>query len=132
MLKLICTEFQLKENRLGYTKMAQQNKFDYRIEQDGEKWHAEITRRVTSRKTSVSKRKKGFTSEELAIEWAKETLAGFLENQQESNKRKSDKRTTRNELAAQAVVAKEAAAALFDEKQQAYFEALDEEELEEE
>ena len=112
--------------------MAQQNKFDFRIKQDGEKWHAEITRRVTSRKTSVSKRKKGFTSEELATEWAKETLAGFLENQQESNKRKSDKRTTRNELAAQAIVAKQAAAALFDEKQQAYFEALDEEEFEEE
>ena len=112
--------------------MAQQNKFDFRVKQDGDKWHAEITRRVTSRKTGVSKRKKGFASEELATEWAKETLASFLENQQQSNKRKSEKRATRNELAAQAIIAKEAAAAEFEEKQQAYFNALDEEEFEQE
>ncbi|GLS91606.1 hypothetical protein GCM10007916_26750 [Psychromonas marina] len=111
--------------------MSQQNKFDFRVTQIDEQWDAEITRRVSARRTSVSKRKKGFATEALATEWAKEALAGFLENQQQSNKRKSERRATRNELAAQAVVAKEAAAALYAEKQQAYFEALDEEELEE-
>lgn len=112
--------------------MAQQNKFDFRITQNNEQWDAEITRRVSARRTSVSKRKKGFDSEALATEWAKEALAGFLENQQLSNKRKSEKRATRNELAAQALAAKEAAAAVYEEKQQAYFEALDEEEFDEE
>jgi len=112
--------------------MAQQNKFDFRITQDGEQWNAEITRRVSARRTTVSKRKKGFESEALATEWAKETLAGFLENQQAANKRKSEKRTERNELAAKAIVAKEAAAAAYQEKQQAYFDGLDEEEFEDE
>jgi len=112
--------------------MAQQNKFDFRITQDNDQWNAEITRRVSARRTSVSKRKKGFTSEALATEWAKETLAGFLANLQEGNKRKSERRVARNELAAKAVIAKEASAAAYEEKQQAYFEALDAEELEDE
>jgi hypothetical protein len=112
--------------------MSQQNKFDFRITQNNEQWDAEITRRVSARRTTVSKRKKGFASEALATEWAKEALAGFLENQKLSNKRKSEKRASRNELAAQAIAAKEAAAALYQEKQQAYFEALDEEEFNEE
>ena len=58
--------------------MAQQKKFDFAVKQDGEQWNAEITRRVSARNTSVSKRKKGFETEALATEWAKETLAGFL------------------------------------------------------
>lgn len=110
--------------------MAQQNKFDFRVTQNDEQWDAEITRRVSARRTTVSKRKKGFASEALATEWAKEALAGFLENQQQSNKRKSERRATRNELAEQALATKEAAAAAYEEKQQAYFEALDEEEFE--
>lgn len=110
--------------------MAQENKFDFRIKQDGEQWNAEITRRVSARRTSVSKRKKGFTSEALATEWAKEQLVGFLENLQAGNKRKAQKRAVRNELAAKTIAEKEAAATLYEEKQQAYFEALDEEELE--
>ena len=97
--------------------MAQQNKFDYRIKQDGDTWNAEITRRDTARKTSVSKRQKGFATEELAEEWAKEQLKDFLGHLQESNKRKADKRTVRNELAAKAEAEKEAEAALYAEKQ---------------
>ena len=112
--------------------MAQEKKFDFSIKQDGEQWNAEITRRVSARKTSVSKQKKGFASEELATEWAKAKLTECLENLQAGNKRKSEKRVARNELAAKAVAEKEAAATLYDEKQQAYFEGLDEEELEEE
>ncbi|MEI6897331.1 MAG: DUF3622 domain-containing protein [Psychromonas sp.] len=112
--------------------MAQQNKFDFRIKENGEQWDAEITRRVSARRTSVSKRKKGFASEALATEWAKEQLVGFLANLQEGNKRKSEKRVARNEQAAKTLVAKEAAATLYAEKQQAYFEALDEEEFDSE
>lgn len=108
--------------------MAQQNKFDYRIKQDGDKWDAEITRRVTARKTSVSKRQKGFETQELAEQWAKEQLGDFLENLQASNKRKAEKRTVREELAAKAEAEKQAAAALYEEKRLA---ALEEDEIEE-
>ena len=112
--------------------MAQEKKFDFSVKQDGEQWNAEITRRVSARKTSVSKQKKGFASEALAIEWAKEKLTECLENLQAGNKRKSEKRAVRNALAAKTVADKETAAALYEEKQHAYFEALDEQELEEE
>lgn len=118
MLKLLDT-FYLKKTQLFSTRkkaMAQQNKFDYRIKQDGEKWNAEITRRVTARKTSVSKQKKGFTTEVLAEQWAKEQLTEFLGNLQESNKRKAEKRTVRNELAAKEKAEKEAAAAAYEAK----------------
>lgn len=109
--------------------MAQENKFDYRITQDGEKWHAEITRRVTARRTSVSKRQKGFDTEELAEQWAKQELQGFLDNLQAGNKRKAEKRIARNELAAKVAAEKEAAAVLYEEKRQAAF-AVEEDELE--
>lgn len=109
--------------------MAQENKFDYRITQDGEKWHAEITRRVTARRTSVSKRQKGFDTEELAEQWAKQELQGFLDNLQAGNKRKAEKRIARNELAAKVAAEKEAAAVIYEEKRQAAF-AVEEDELE--
>ncbi|WP_022942843.1 DUF3622 domain-containing protein [Psychromonas hadalis] len=112
--------------------MAQQKKFDFSIKQDGEQWNAEIIRRVSARRTSISKRKKGFATEALAIEWAKEQLAGFLENLQAGNKRKAEKRATRDELVAKTEAEKEAAATLYEQKQQAYFEALDEQEDEQE
>lgn len=83
--------------------MAQEKKFDYKVIQDGEKWHAEITRRVSARKTSVSKRKKGFESQEAAEQWGKEQLEVFLQNLQERNKRKAEKRVVRNQLEAQAI-----------------------------
>lgn len=105
--------------------MAQENKFDYRIKQDGVKWHAEITRRVTARKTSVSKRKKGFETEELAQQWAKEELAGYVANLQEGNKRKAEKRAVRDELAAKAEAEKEAQAALYEQKRLAALAAED-------
>ncbi|WP_019614170.1 DUF3622 domain-containing protein [Psychromonas ossibalaenae] len=112
--------------------MAQENKFDYSIKQDGEKWNAEITRRVSARRTTVSKQKKGFESEELAQQWAKKQLADCIEALQAGNKRKAEKRTVRNELAAKALAEKEAAAALYEEKQAAFFEAdEDEDDLEE-
>ena len=109
--------------------MAHHNKFDYRIKENNSKWDAEITRRVTAHKTTVSKRKKGFETQELAEQWAKEKLTEFLANLQAGNKRKAEKRTLRNELAAEAEAKKEAAATLYIEKRQA---ALEEDSLDEE
>ncbi|HEY5716423.1 MAG TPA: DUF3622 domain-containing protein [Psychromonas sp.] len=111
--------------------MAQQNKFDYRITQDGDTWHAEITRRVTAHRTSVSKQKKGFESEESALIWAKETLAEFIANQQVATKRKADKRILRNQLAVKAEAEKIAAAALYEKKRLAAIEGRDQQQDEE-
>ena len=93
--------------------MTQQKKFDYQIKQDANTWSAEITRRVSARRSSVSKKQDGFATEALATEWATAELAGFLEKQKAANARKSERRTERNELAAKATAAKEASHAAF-------------------
>ena len=113
--------------------MSQENKFDFNVTQQGEQWNAEITRRISARKTTVSKRKKGFESEEQATVWAKEQLADFLDNLQASNKRKAEKRVERNELLAKGEAEKEAKAIAYQEKRLAAMEAMDaEDELEKE
>ncbi|MFQ3175415.1 MAG: hypothetical protein ACJAYB_000860 [Psychromonas sp.] len=112
--------------------MAQQNKFDYRITQEGDKWNAEITRRVTARRTSVSKRENGFENEALAEAWAKEELVQFVKNLQAATLRKADKRTVRNELAAKAEAEKIAAAAAYEEKRLTAMEVQDQQDSEEE
>ena len=108
--------------------MAQENKFNYHIAKNGDKWNAEITRRVSARRTSVSKQKKGFETEQLAELWAKEQLVGFIENLQAATKRKAEKRIIRNELAAKAEADKVAAAALYEEKRLAALAAIDNDE----
>ncbi|WP_094751884.1 DUF3622 domain-containing protein [Psychromonas sp. CD1] len=105
--------------------MAQNNKFEFQVKQDGENWNASIIRRVTARRTSISKQKKGFASEALATEWAEKTLTQFLESLQEGNKRKAEKRTLRNELAEKAQAEKEAAALAYLEKRKAHLATLD-------
>lgn len=93
--------------------MTQQKKFDYQIKQDANTWSAEITRRVSARRSSVSKQQDGFETEALAIEWATAELAGFLEKQKQANARKSERRTERNALAEKAAAAKEASNTAF-------------------
>ncbi|WP_160061190.1 DUF3622 domain-containing protein [Psychromonas sp. L1A2] len=93
--------------------MTQQKKFDYQIKQDANTWSAEITRRVSARRSSVSKKQDGFVTEALAIEWATAELAGFLEKQKQANARKSERRTERNALAEKAAATKEASNAAF-------------------
>ena len=93
--------------------MTQHKKFDYQIKQDANTWSAEITRRVSARRSSISKQQDGFATEALAIEWATTELAGFLEKQKEANARKSERRTVRNETAAKAAAEKEASHAAF-------------------
>lgn len=93
--------------------MTQQKKFDYQIKQDATTWSAEITRRVSARRTSISKQQDGFETEALAIEWATTELSGFLEKQKQANARKSERRTERDALAAKALAAKEAANTAF-------------------
>ncbi|KWU00757.1 hypothetical protein APQ14_09545 [Vibrio toranzoniae] len=78
--------------------MSKNKKFDIRITEKRNGWCAEITRQVTSRSTTVSKRESGFETEALAQEWAEKELTSFIANQAERNERKSEQRKERDEL----------------------------------
>ena len=70
--------------------MTKPKKYDFRVEQINKTWKAEITRRVSSKKTHVSKSKDDFTSELEAKEWGEKELTNFLQNLKERNKRRSN------------------------------------------
>ncbi|MEZ9144386.1 DUF3622 domain-containing protein [Vibrio sp. 10N.286.52.C3] len=78
--------------------MSKNKKFDIRLTEKRNGWCAEITRQVTSRSTTVSKRESGFETEALAQDWAEKELASFIANQAERNERKSEQRKERDEL----------------------------------
>ncbi len=67
--------------------MTTNKKYDYRVIQGKQHWIAEITRRVTSKKTVVSKSQDGFTTEADAKSWGEKELVSFLENLTKRNKR---------------------------------------------
>ncbi len=69
--------------------MTKGKKYEYRLVQDNNSWTVEIVRRITSKKTVVSKSQGGFTSESDAHEWGKKELTPFLQNLTERNKRRS-------------------------------------------
>ncbi|NNJ73378.1 MAG: DUF3622 domain-containing protein [Enterobacterales bacterium] len=49
-------------------------KFNIRLIEKGKTWTAEITRKISARKTSVTKRKTRFASEKDANDWAQAEL----------------------------------------------------------
>ncbi len=63
-------------------------KYSTNIEQDDSGWRVDIVRRVSSRKTLVSKSQDGFASEDEAKTWAESELNAFLQSLRERNKRK--------------------------------------------
>ncbi|NRB24158.1 DUF3622 domain-containing protein [Shewanella sp.] len=80
--------------------MTQTKKFDFRIVQDKQVWAAEITRRMTARKTIVSKRKTGFATEAEASAWGEKELQSFLDKLMLRNERKAKQRDERTQAAA--------------------------------
>ncbi len=72
--------------------MAKGKKYTYRVVQDGANWTAEIVRRMTSKKTVVSKSQGGFATESEAQEWGNKELAVFSKKLSERNKIHSEKR----------------------------------------
>ena len=74
--------------------MKQSKKYDYRVIQDNDSWTTEITRRVTSRVTVVSKGKGGFATEAEAKEWGESEVKTFLKktNIGEQEKRRAKKK----------------------------------------
>lgn len=88
--------------------MTQTKKFDFRLIQENDTWTAQITRRMTARKTVVSKKKQGFESEADAQTWAETQLKAYLENLVKRNDRRAkqrEERTVANEEKAQAAEA---------------------------
>ncbi|MGF1713351.1 DUF3622 domain-containing protein [Photobacterium chitinilyticum] len=73
--------------------MANGKKFDYRVVEKRNGWAAEIIRQISARRTTISKREMGFATEAEATEWAEKTLAEFVQNQIERNKRKALQRS---------------------------------------
>jgi len=75
--------------------MTKAKKYDYRVVQDNTCWTAEITRRITSKKTIVSKNQNGFVTESEALEWAQKEIKTFLQNLNERNKNDRNKRDSK-------------------------------------
>lgn len=69
--------------------MTTNKKYDCRITQEGTSWTAEIIRRVTSKRTTVSKSQDGFATEAEAQAWGEKELKSFLDNLIERNKQDS-------------------------------------------
>ncbi|MCK4705558.1 MAG: DUF3622 domain-containing protein [Gammaproteobacteria bacterium] len=76
--------------------MKQSKKYDYRVVQNNDAWTAEITRRVTSRVTVVSKDKGGFTTEAEAQAWGQAEVETFLKK---TNKGEMEKRRVKEKQA---------------------------------
>ena len=72
--------------------MKKGKKYDYRIKQDGAEWTAEIIRRASSKKTVVSKKQAGFSSEAEAKVWGEAELKSFLDNLIKQNKQRAEER----------------------------------------
>lgn len=60
--------------------MATEKKFTLRVAQENDTWAAELVRRVSARRTKVSKRQDGFASEAEASAWGEKELKQLLAN----------------------------------------------------
>ncbi|MCP3669260.1 MAG: DUF3622 domain-containing protein [Gammaproteobacteria bacterium] len=74
--------------------MSKGRKYDYRVVQNDADWSVEIVRRVTSKKTTVSKSQGGFATESAAQEWGQKELEAFSQNLNARNKRRSEQRNS--------------------------------------
>ena len=72
--------------------MSKTKKYDFRLTQENNYWSVEITRRVSSAKTIVSKRQDGFVTEAEAQAWGTSEVETFLQNYKEKEKQRSKER----------------------------------------
>ena len=80
--------------------MSKGKKYDFRVVAGENGFKTEITRRMTSTKTVVSKSHDGFATEAEAQAWGQTELKVFLGTLTERNKRRSEKQAKAKELAA--------------------------------
>jgi len=69
--------------------MTSGKKYQFKAIQKESTWTGQIIRRVSSKRSMVSKRQEGFASEAEAIAWGEIELKAFLVKQGERNTRKS-------------------------------------------
>ena len=67
--------------------MATNKKYDFTIEESKSLWTAKITRKITSKKITVTKQKDGFKTSEEATKWAEEALIELSNTLKKSNER---------------------------------------------
>ena len=72
--------------------MSKSKKFSYQVLAAEGAWKAEIIRKVSARKTTVTKSQAGFDSEQKAIDWADSELQTFMKQLSERNQRRDQKR----------------------------------------
>ena len=65
--------------------MAKGKKYEFHVKQENTGWTAEIIRKVTAKRTIVSKRQKGFSSESEAQAWGESELKTILQSVHERN-----------------------------------------------
>lgn len=73
-------------------KTIKNKKYDFLVVQDGDRWRTDITRRVSSKRSTVSKSQGDFSSEAEAKKWGEEELKAFLKKLDEQNKRRAKQR----------------------------------------
>lgn len=69
--------------------MTSGKKYQFKAIQNDSTWTGQIIRRVSSKRSMVSKRQDGFASEAEANAWGEVELKAFLVKQGERNTRKS-------------------------------------------
>jgi hypothetical protein len=72
--------------------MSTSQKYTLHVRQKNDTWTAEIHRRVSKIKSTISKRKAHFPTQEAAQEWGEVELKGFQSHQTELNLQRSVKR----------------------------------------
>ena len=79
--------------------MAQSKKYTIEITQKNETWTAKIHRRISAKKSMVSKIQSDFSNEKAANEWATTELQAFTSHQHKRNEKHSKKRDLKQEIA---------------------------------
>lgn len=65
--------------------MTKGKKYEFCVKQENTGWTTEIVRKVTAKRTIVSKRQKGFSSESEAQKWGESELKAILQSVHERN-----------------------------------------------
>ena len=66
--------------------MSQGKKYSVQIVQNDNTWTAKIVRKVTTKRTKITKKQTGFASEAEANTWAETELKGFAEQLKRQNR----------------------------------------------
>ena len=72
--------------------MSTSQKYTFNVQQQNDTWTAEIHRRISKKKSTISKKQANFPSQEAAQVWAEAELTGFQGRQTEINLQRSVER----------------------------------------